>query len=110
MELTHSDRLKLRVDALGARLHEVSVELSARKGQAFQAREQLEAMCSQALMEGRPRPAEAGALESDLQCHESAIPALEEQEVSLKKLHLEARRDHLRKLREERPSRWLILE
>ncbi len=36
MEFTASDRLKLRVDALNARLREVSSELSALKGSAFQ--------------------------------------------------------------------------
>lgn len=110
MKFTASDRLMLRVDALDARLREVSTELSARKGEAWQARDRLEAVCAEALMQGRPRPEEAGALETDLRRHEAAIPALEEQETSLKRLRLEARRDHLRQLRKEQPGRWIVLE
>jgi len=110
MEFTASDRLKLRVDALNARLREVSSELSALKGSAFQVRERLHTVSTEALLEGRPQPDEVTALQADLKRHEAAMPALEEQEQHLKKLHFEARRDHLRQLRQERPGQWLVLE
>lgn len=110
MDFKGSDRLKLRVDALNARLREVSAELSALKGTAVEVRERLHAVSTEALLEGRPQPEEVTGLRADLTRHEAAMPALEEQEQHLKRLHFEARRDHLKQLRQERPGQWLVLE
>jgi exoribonuclease R len=110
MELSKSDKLKLRVDALTARLDEVSAEISAAHAEANKAEEQMHAMSVEALMEGRAQPEEVSGLRDDVSQHEAAIPALEEQEAKLKRLRFEARRDHLRQLRKERPGQWLILE
>lgn len=110
MKLLPSDRLKLRVDALGARLGEVSAELSEVKGAAYSTRERLHALTTEALLEGRPQPVEIAVLKSDLARHEEAVPSLAEQEEHLKRLHFAARRDHLRQLRADHPGRWVVLE
>lgn len=110
MEFKGSDRLKLRVDALNARLQEVSAELTEVKGAAARTRERLHAVSTEALLEGRPQPSEVSEMRADITRHEQAMPALEEQEQNLKRLHFEARRDHLRQLRHERPGQWLVLE
>lgn len=110
MKLLPSDRLKLRVEALGSRLGEVSAELSAVKGAAYQARERLHALTSQALVEGRAQPAEVSDLRRELERHEAAVSPLAEQEEQLKRLHFAARRDHLRQLRMDHPGRWVVLD
>jgi hypothetical protein len=110
MTFKPSDRLKLRVEALGSRLREVSEELSATNGAAFQVRERLHAETAQALMEGRPLTGVVQDLKVELQRHEAALPPLLEQEEHLKQLHFAARRDHLRQLRKDNPGRWLVLE
>jgi hypothetical protein len=58
MILKPSDRLKLRVEALGARLGEVSAELSACNGAAYEIRERLQALTVEALIQELPQPAE----------------------------------------------------
>ncbi len=77
---------------------------------AVEVRERLHAVSTEALLEGRPQPEEVTGLRADLTRHEAAMPALEEQEQHLKRLHFEARRDHLKQLRQERPGQWLVLE
>ncbi|HEY3267401.1 MAG TPA: hypothetical protein VGM37_10770 [Armatimonadota bacterium] len=110
MNIQHSERLKLRVEALASRLREVSAEISATYGAVAQARERLHAVVAETLMEGAAPPAEIDALRREIARHEAALPALEEQEANLKRYHFEARRDHLIQLRRERPNRWIVLE
>jgi hypothetical protein len=74
MDFMPSDRLKLRVDALHARLHEVSAELSALKGAAVQMRERLHEVATEALLAGEPQPVEVAELKADLTRHEAAMP------------------------------------
>jgi len=110
MTFLPSDRLKLRVEALGARLGEVSAELSARKGAAYEVRERLYTLSTKALVEGSPQSPEIAELKTELERHEAALSPLAEQEEHLKRLHFAARRDHLRQLRKDHPGRWLVLE
>jgi hypothetical protein len=110
MILKLSDRLKLRVDALGARLGEVSAELSACNGAAYQVRERLHSVTAEALVQGLPQPPEAAELRRELSRQETAVAGLAEQEEQLKRLHFAARRDHLAQLRKDHPGRWLVLD
>lgn len=110
MTFLPSDRLKLRVEALGARLGEVSAELSERLGAMYQTRERLHALTAESLVEGRSGHPEIASLKSELERHEAAVPSLAEQEENLKRLHFAARRDHLRQLRKDHPGRWVVLE
>ena len=110
MDMKQSDRLNLRVFAITSRLKEVSVEISAAKGEAYDLRRQIEEMTVSSLMEGARPSNDISSLKARLDEREALAERQEEEEIRLKGVLLSARRDHLRQLKEEKPGRWIILE
>ena len=110
MELKPSDRLNLRVFAISSRLKEVSTEISQARGEAYEIRQQIEAITVSSLMEGEPPSAAITDLKAQLNEREAVAERQEQEEMRLKGVLLSARRDHLRQLKQERTRRWMILE
>jgi hypothetical protein len=110
MDLKDSDRLKLRVFAIASRLKEVSAEVSQARGEAHEIRQQIEEMTVSSLMEGQPTPDDVNSLKARLDERVESAERNELEEVRLKGVLFNARRDHLRQLKQEKPGRWIILE
>ena len=110
MEMKPSDRLNLRVFAIQSRLKEVSTDLSQTKGEAYEIRQQIEEMTVSSLMEGAGPSDSIHGLKERLGEREAHAERQEREEMRLKGVLLNARRDHLRQLKQEKPNRWIILE
>ena len=110
MDMKPSDRLHLRVYAIQSRLKEVSTEVSATKGEAYEIRQQIEEITVSSLMEGSGPSNEINGLKERLGEREAHADRQEKEEMRLKSVLLNARRDHLRQLKQEKPNRWIILE
>lgn len=110
MDFSSTDRLKLRVDALSFRLREVSAEVSATKGKAFELQTRLEELTVASLMEGSASTAEAEELRESLEETRQRASRHEEEEIHLRKLLRGAKLEYLRELRKTRTRRWIVME
>ena len=110
MEMKQSELLNLRVYAITSRLKEVSTEISQAKGEAYEIRRQIEEMTVSSLMDGSEPSGEIPGLKERLDEREALAERQEREEIRLKGVLLNARRDHLRQLKQEKPNRWIILE
>lgn len=110
MEFLPSDRLKLRVDALRARLSEVDAELSALIGASYEVRERLHTIAFQSRAADTGFPDEFYQLEESVARYEADISEVKQQGLKLRSLLMEAHREYLRQLRKERPGQWIVLE
>lgn len=110
MDFKDSDRLNLRVFAIATRLKEVSAEISRVRGEAHEIRQQIEEMTVSSLMEGHAVPNDVGTLKARLSERVELAERQEKEEVRLKGVLFNARRDHLRQLKQEKPGRWIVLE
>lgn len=109
MDLKPSDRMKLRVDALRARLDEEIAELARLRAEAGAVRSHLQEAVVSALVEGRPQPSETDSLKSDLARREAAVGAAEAMTASLREQLLQSRREHLRQRKLENPGIYINL-
>lgn len=109
MDIKPSDRMKLRVDALRARLDEEIAELARLRAEAASARNRLQDAVVSALVDGRLQPSETDGLKSELERREAAVGASEAMTASLREQLLQSRREHLRQRKLENPGLYINL-
>lgn len=110
MEMKPSDLLHLRVYAIQTRLKEVSSDVSETRGEMYELRQQIEEKAVSSLMEDSGPAEDLNGLKERLDEREAHAERQEKEEIRLKGVLLNARRDHLRQLKQEKPNRWIILE
>jgi hypothetical protein len=109
LDIKPSDRMKLRVDALRARLDEEVAELARLRAEAASARNRLQDAVVAALVDGRLQPSETDGLKSELERREAAVGASEAMTASLREQLLQSRREHLRQRKLENPGLYINL-